>query len=117
MPIIDRENAPKAEIYPGVERRSMVDGAQGSQSLTVSEVLTGAGVAPPLHSHPTEEAMLVTDGTLQAYLGDEMFTVTAGQIVLAPPGVKHGFVNTSDAPATVYGIHPTNDVVTIWDEA
>lgn len=117
LPIINRENAPKTEIYPGVERWSLVDGAQGSQSLTVSEVVTSAGAAPPLHYHPTEEAMLITEGTLEAYLGDEVFTVTAGQIVLAPPGVKHGFANISDAPATVYGIHPTNNVETIWDEA
>ena len=39
------------------------------------------------------------DGELEAVLGDEVVTVKEGQTVLAPPGVKHGFVNRSGASA------------------
>ena len=35
-------------------------------------------------------------------------TVKEGQTVLAPPGVKHGFVNRSDASARIMAIFPTS---------
>ena len=74
------------------------------------------GSAPPLHAHPTEETILIAEGELEAYIGDETRMVTAGQFVLAPPGVKHGFSNKSGARAVIYGIHPTPAVQTTWDE-
>jgi quercetin dioxygenase-like cupin family protein len=36
--------------------------------------------------------------------------VTAGQTVLAPPGVKHGFVNRSGSAARVMAIFPTDKI-------
>ena len=43
-------------------------------------------------------------------LGDEVVTVKEGQTVLAPPGVKHGFVNRSGASARIMAIFPTSSV-------
>ena len=113
MPVFDKKDATSAEIAPGVLRVALLDGARGSESVTISEVTVGPGVTTPVHYHPTEEAMLIAEGELDAIVGDDVFHVVAGQIVVAPPTVTHGFVNRSDSPAVVYGIHPTNDVVTI----
>ena len=115
MPILDKTGVSMTEMYTGFKRWSMVDGERGSTQLSVSEVLMEPGSAPPLHAHPTEETILIADGELEAYVGDETCTVTAGQFVLAPPGVKHGFANKTDKPAIIYGIHPTPAVQTTWD--
>jgi len=39
--------------------------------------------------------MVIVEGTLEAVLGDEVVTLGPGYTVLAPAGVKHGFVNRS----------------------
>ena len=117
MPILDPADVEMNEMYPGFKRTSVVDGTRGSTQLSVSEVVMEADSAPPLHAHPTEETILIADGELEAYVGDETFTVTKGQFVLAPPGVKHGFSNKSGKPALIYGIHPTPAVQTEWDPA
>ena len=115
MPILDKSGTDMNEMYPGFKRWSVVDGEKGSTQISVSEVLMEAGSAPPLHAHPTEETILIAEGELEAYVGDETRMVTAGQFVLAPPGVKHGFSNKSGKPALIYGIHPTPAVQTEWD--
>ena len=115
MPILDKSGVETTEMYKGFKRTSMVDGERGSTQLSVSEVVMEPDSAPPLHAHPTEETILIADGELEAYVGDETFTVTKGQFVLAPPGVKHGFSNKSGKPALIYGIHPTPAVQTEWD--
>ena len=115
MPILDKSGTDMNEMYPGFKRWSVVDGEKGSTQISVSEVLMEPDSAPPLHAHPTEETILIAEGELEAYVGDETRMVTAGQFVLAPPGVKHGFSNKSGKPALIYGIHPTPAVQTEWD--
>jgi mannose-6-phosphate isomerase-like protein (cupin superfamily) len=73
----------------------------------VADLTMGPESSVPTHIHPTEEAMVILEGELDAVLGDEIVPVTAGQTVLAPPGVKHGFVNKSGAPARLMAIFPT----------
>ena len=107
MPLIDRNDDTKEVLAPGVERWSLVNGTNGAESLSVGDVRMEPGSKVPNHIHPTEEAMVIVEGKLEAILGDEVITVTAGQTVLAPPGVKHGFVNRSGAPARVMAIFPT----------
>ena len=115
MPILDKTGVEMTEAYAGFKRWAVVDGERGATQLTVSEVLMEPGSHPPLHAHPTEETILIAEGQLEAYVGDETHPVSAGQLVLAPPGVKHGFANKTDKRAVIYGIHPTPNVRTEWD--
>ena len=107
MPVIDRDEGAKEELSPGVDRWALVDGTKGAKSLSVGDVVLQGGGTVPNHIHPTEEAMVIVEGRLDAVLGDETIPVSAGQIVLAPAGVRHGFVNRSGAPARVMAIFPT----------
>ena len=65
------------------------------------------GSTAATHIHPTEEAMVILEGELDAILGDEIIMVKEGQTVLAPAGVKHGFINRSGAEARLMAIFPT----------
>jgi quercetin dioxygenase-like cupin family protein len=60
-----------------------------------------------------EEAMFLCQGQGLAVLDDETFPVQAPVTLLAPPGVKHGFINNSSAPMVVSGNFPALDVQTI----
>ncbi len=106
MPIIDRDDNSE-ELAPGVQRWALVDGQKGSEATSVGDVAIDSGGAVPTHIHPTEEAMVILEGDLDAVLGDEIIPVSQGQTVLAPPGVRHGFINRSGAPARVLAIFPT----------
>ena len=107
MPILDKKDVEKEELSPGVHRWALVDGTKGSESTSVGDVIVGPGGRVPTHTHPTEEAMVILEGELDAILGDEVIKVREGQTILAPPGVKHGFINNSGAPARVMAIFPT----------
>ena len=107
MPILDKKDIDIEELGPGVERYAIVDGTQGADSLSVGDVTIQPGSKAPTHLHPTEEAMVVLEGELEAILGDDIITVTKGQTVLAPAGVKHGFTNRSGAQARIMAIFPT----------
>ena len=107
MPILDKNDVIKEELSPGVDRWSLVDGSTGAQSLSVGDVSLAPGGRVPIHIHPTEEAMVILEGALEAVLGDDSLTVKVGQTILAPAGVKHGFVNRSGDTARIMAIFPT----------
>ena len=107
MPIIHLSDAPTEEGYPGVNRAVLVDATQGSQSLWVGHLTIGPGGTVTTHIHPeTEEAMVIVEGHLEAILGDEVVNLGPGDTVLAPAGVKHGFVNRSSSTATLLAAFP-----------
>jgi quercetin dioxygenase-like cupin family protein len=108
MVILNRRDAAAEEVHPGVIRRTLLDGERGSRSLTMGEVTMAPGSKVPTHVHSTEEGMVVLEGDLEAVLGDEVVDVTAGAVLLAPAGVRHGFANRSDSHARIATAFPTS---------
>ena len=110
MPVLDKNETHMVESAPGVARWLLVASERGAQSLTVADLTLAPESRVPTHMHPTEEAMVILEGELEAVLGDAVTTVSAGQTVLAPAGVKHGFVNRSGSNARLMAIFPTADM-------
>lgn len=109
MPFIKRDASKTEEVYPGVPRTQLIDATQ-AKSLALGHLDVDAGATIGTHIHPdTEEAMVIVDGELEAVLGDETTTVGVGDTVLAPAGVKHGFVNRSSAKASLLAIFPKTE--------
>ncbi len=110
MPILRRDNAETSEGYPGVPRATLVRAEHGAQSLWVGHLEVDPGAAITTHIHPdTEEAMVIVAGELEAVLGDEVVTLGPGDTVLAPAGVKHGFVNRSGNKAALLAVFPKTE--------
>ena len=112
MPIIRRSDWNKREeaTSPGVESFSIVDAAHGSESLRVGEVTIASMSRVPRHTHTnTEEAMVLLEGTLEALVGSQRMTIEPGDLVLAPAGAVHGFVNRSDTPARLLFVFPIHE--------
>lgn len=107
MPILDKDESLMIELAPGVDRWRIVDSEIGADSLSVADLTINPGATIFNHIHPTEEAMYILDGELIAILGEDEVPVSEGQTVMAPPGIRHGFVNRSDAPARLIAIFPT----------
>ncbi len=116
MPILDKNESDVEERFPGVKRWQVVDGGKGAEALSLGHLTFEPESAVPNHTHPTEEAMLLVEGELDAVLGNEVTTVKAGQTVLAPAGVRHGFVNRSGKQASLMAVFPTANIeITLVD--
>ena len=110
MPIFKKDDAVTEEGYPGVPRAILVDASLGAQSMWVGHLDVRPGSTITTHTHPdTEEAMVIVEGELEAVLGDETITVGVGDTVLAPAGVKHGFVNRSQGQAALLALFPKTE--------
>ena len=65
------------------------------------------GGGPVLHTHPYEEVFVTLEGNATFTIGDATIEVGAGQIVVAPAGVPHKFVNSGSGPLKQVDIHPS----------
>src|SRR5205814_9135424 len=78
---------------PGRRARSLAGSEHGFDSLFINETEMDAGSAIPLHTHPIEEAWVVTDGELVVRVAEEEVTVASGQVIRVPPNVPHAVRN------------------------
>ena len=64
-----------------------------------------------LHTHPYEEVFVTLEGEATFTVGDATMEVGAGQIVVAPAGVPHKFVNSGTGPLRQVDIHPSGRIL------
>ena len=69
-----------------------------------------------MHRHPYAEVFLVQEGSATFTVGEETIDVTGGQIVVAPAGIPHKFVNSGAGPLRQIDIHANDRFVTEWLE-
>ena len=111
MAIFPHDKLPVERSSPTVALRRVVVGEMGASSLTVWDLLLEPGGQIPLHIHPShEEAIILVEGTLEAAVGDEVRTVSAGASIIAPPGIRHKLRNSGAGPARILAIFPTLQV-------
>ncbi len=82
--------------------------------ICVIVVDAAPGDGPALHRHPYEEVFVVQEGEATFTLGDEQRVVRGGEVVVAPPGVPHRFVNSGDGPLRQLDIHVSRAFDTEW---
>ncbi len=68
------------------------------------------GGGPRLHHHPYEEIFVTLEGEATFTVGEKTIEVGAGQIVVAPAGVPHKFVNTGSGMLRQVDIHPSGRI-------
>ena len=117
MPIIRNSDRSRngETTSAGLESFTIVDAAHGSDALRVGELTIAPMTRVPRHAHTnTEEAMVLLEGTLEAQVGSHRMTIEAGDLVLAPAGSVHGFLNRSDTPARLLYVFPRHDPDRVW---
>ena len=116
MPIIRTSDRNRNEaISEGLESYAIVDAAHGSDALRVGELTIAPMTRVPRHAHTnSEEAMVLLEGTLEAQVGSQRMTIEAGDLVLAPAGSVHGFLNRTDQPARLLYVFPRHDPDRVW---
>ena len=72
----------------------------------------GAGVR--LHRHSYQEIFIVQEGQATYSVGSATLDVRSEQVVIVPPGVAHGFVNSGAGMLRQIDIHLSPKIVTEW---
>ena len=78
---------------PHMHGRNLVGTEHGATSFFVAEILFEHDAAIPLHTHPAEEAFVVTEGTLTMQVGEQIVEASAESTVVIPAGVPHAVRN------------------------
>lgn len=81
----------------------------GFESLSFILTETAPGGGPPLHTHESEEAHVLTSGTMTYVIGDQRFTVSAPYILRVPANTPHTFINAGDAPLALTAVFGSAD--------
>ena len=72
--------------------------SHGFRSLSFILTETAPGGGPPLHTHESEEAHVLTAGTMSYVVGDKRFVASAPYILRVPANTPHTFVNAGSSP-------------------
>ena len=94
MQVLDHARQAQEEWRPGVTTRMRVSAASGAGQLCVFEQWCAPGKGAPTHLHAVEEVLTVLEGQAEFWIADQEETLTSGQSMIVPAGVKHGFRNT-----------------------
>ncbi|HYU18615.1 MAG TPA: cupin domain-containing protein [Chloroflexota bacterium] len=115
MGIIRHSEGSFDQPSPGISRVTIVERKTGAGALTTRIVTIEPGAETPRHWHRVEESMMVLEGEGQAILGDQVMDIKAGETLLGPAGIRHGFINTGSGPMRVVVAFPAVDVDTFVD--
>jgi quercetin dioxygenase-like cupin family protein len=104
-----------AELPGSDEARDFVGNDHGAE-LTLILVNVPSGDGPNLHRHPYEEIFVVHAGTGTFFVDASQVEGHAGDIVVAPAGTAHRFVNSGSDRLRLTAIHHAPQFTTEWLE-
>ncbi|MEU6190496.1 cupin domain-containing protein [Nocardia sp. NPDC047038] len=83
--------------------RVLEDGSNTAHRLGLAgSVIPPHTPGPPQHRHAQhDEGFYIISGALRFTVGNTDYDVTAGTLVMVPPGTPHTFANIADRPAVM----------------
>ncbi|HEY53803.1 MAG TPA: cupin domain-containing protein [Caldilineae bacterium] len=94
----DWEDVPVEQLQPGVTARRFISRRDGSDQLELRYFELEPGANSNDERHNYEHAVLVLRGRGAVRLGDEVFSVQAGDAIFVEPNERHQFKATADEP-------------------
>jgi transcriptional regulator with XRE-family HTH domain len=94
----------KIVTYPGLGARDafLTDGANARLQVIESLVEPGGGTGPEAYAHESdEECLIVLDGCLELWVGDEHYRLETGDAIRYPSRVPHRNQNPGPGPARI----------------
>jgi mannose-6-phosphate isomerase-like protein (cupin superfamily) len=105
---------PLDELDPTPHSHEFIGAEHGDVPFSIILVHSQRGIGPKVHRHPYAEVFVVESGRAMFVLGDETVEVEAGHVVVGPPNVRHGFVNSGDGELRLVAIHGAPRFITEW---
>ena len=113
---IERLIIPFAALEQTRFAEELEGGDHGDVPFSVILVHAPTGGGPKVHRHPYPEVFIVEAGTATFVLGDERRVVQAGNVVIGPSNIAHGFTNTGSDELRLIAIHGAARFTTEWLE-
>ncbi len=70
----------------------------------------------PTHRDSNEELLVVTQGTVEATVGEETIPLSSGQCAIVPEMEPHGIRNTGEEIARIVGVFPNTELTATFEE-
>ncbi len=98
--------------FEGMRVRMIMGPDEGTGAVTMGELDFAPGALLPRHTHLVEEAFRIHEGEGVALVGGREIPINAGDAVLAPAGLPHGFRNDSNRQLRMTFFYPAVNVAT-----
>ena len=108
---------------PGVALRGLLEGKTiGTGATLIRYVTEIVGEGPKLHIHPYDEIFTITEGRARFTVGAQTIDAQAGDIVLGPANIPHGYQNLGPGRLDSLDIHLSPewiqfDLAAAWDQS
>ena len=108
---------------PGRALRGLLEGKGLGTDITLIRYVTDVvGEGPTLHVHPYDEVFTITEGRARFTVGDKTIDAEAGDIVLGPANVPHGYQNLGPGRLDSLDIHLSPEwiqynLANAWDKS
>ena len=89
-------------------------GPHGTPITVIFHSSVGAGHGPDLHTHPYPETFIIRTGSARFTIGEAKFDAVAGQILVCPADVPHGYKNLGPGLLEAINIHANGTSITTW---
>ena len=94
-PAIKYEPKPKRYYFDVALGSILLSGEDTGGAYCLLDLKVAPGTGVPRHTHTREdEALFVLSGELEAIVGDEVFTLRAGETLMAPRNIPHQLRNS-----------------------
>ena len=126
MPIQSKNEPVKirsSEWQSSNQLRGLLEGKSIRTNVTLIRYVTDViGEGPTLHVHPYDEIFTINEGRARFTVGDRVIDAEAGDIVLGPANIPHGYQNLGPGRLDSLDIHLSPewiqyDLAEAWDEA
>jgi len=111
MEIIEQDQWANA---PGQWSGVWQGGKHGAPITVIFHSSEGAGHGPDLHTHPYSETFIIRTGSARFTIGEAQFDAVAGQILVCPADVPHGYKNLGPGLLEAINIHANGESITNW---
>jgi quercetin dioxygenase-like cupin family protein len=99
MIVIRESDLQNIETPGGTISAGIATAGRGARQVSVIRQRQQAGGGNPPHTHDCEEVTLVTEGSLEVRIGEDVVTLNAGDSLVIPANTEHRLENagTTDA--------------------
>lgn len=113
---VDLNSVDLIENFEGLRVAFPLTSAEGTSALATVWMEVAPGGALPEHTDSAEEILLVVDGEVEAFVGDETKTLHARELAVVPALAPHGLRNVTDRPANVLGVFAGSTNVAVFTD-
>ena len=113
MPVRNSQNIPETPVANGNGvRKAVLISAEEAPNFAMRKFSMQPGGSMPLHTNKVEHEQYVLRGRAQVRLGEEIFEVSAGDIVFIPADLPHYYINITDEPFEFLCLVPNKEDTT-----